>query len=235
MSKKDVVVSKESLFKGLVKSLQGLDGRFGRMQCFEDWCTCLATSLYNSSVLEKDAEWQKMEDVYLSIIRKYNKEDQALFSSMSADLIMLFELEPYVDYLGKLYMELYGGNKHLGQIFTPTSVSDLISNLCLGSIDEIKSIIEKEHRPITISDPCCGSGSLLLSACKYLYDNGVNYQKHALFYAQDIDSLCVSMCYIQLSLSGARAIITHGNSLNNENKAVYKTPMESLYFKLQCA
>ena len=43
--------------------------------------------------------------------------------------------------------------------------------------------------------------------------HGINYQKHVLFVAQDIDRTAAMMCYIQMSLLGCPAIVVIGDSL----------------------
>ena len=88
------------------------------------------------------------------------------------------------------------------------------------------------EKPITISDPCCGAGCLLIACANEAKRVGINYQEKMVFYAQDIDRIAALMCYIQLSLLGCKAYIKIGNSLTDpltENESldenIWLTPM----------
>ena len=75
----------------------------------------------------------------------------------------------------------------------------------------------------------CGGGAMLIAACEAYHKAGVNYQTYLKVYAEDLDTLCVHMCYIQLSLIGARAIVSCRNSLTMETFDRFITPMEYLW------
>ena len=66
---------------------------------------------------------------------------------------------------------------------------------------------------------------------KQLERASLNYQKHLLIVAQDIDETVALMCYIQLSLFGVAGYVTVGNSLTepmtDNDKDVYKRQMEN--------
>ena len=57
----------------------------------------------------------------------------------------------------------------------------------------------------------------------------LNYQDHVGVVAQDIDILCVQMCYIQLSLRGLSGYVVHGDTLTEPKVTdlhrVWFTPM----------
>ena len=53
---------------------------------------------------------------------------------------------------------------------------------------------------------------------------GLNPQKILYFECNDIDPLCVNMCYVQMSLNGLRASVTRGNGLNGEVIEKHLTP-----------
>ena len=55
---------------------------------------------------------------------------------------------------------------------------------------------------ISVSDPACGAGALLIAFANECRRKGINYQTSVLFTAQDVDFLAGCMCYVQLSLMG---------------------------------
>jgi len=60
------------------------------------------------------------------------------------------------------------------------------------TIDEHDSFIE-EKGYISVCEPCCGSGAMILGAAKALKDAGYNYQQQMVVHATDIDIKCVHM------------------------------------------
>lgn len=72
-------------------------------------------------------------------------------------------------------------------------------------------------KPITVSDPACGGGALLIAAFhsyrKQLEKRGLNAQDYVICYAQDISYVAGLMCYIQLSLQGIAAKVKIADSL----------------------
>lgn len=77
----------------------------------------------------------------------------------------------------------------------------------------------KERGYITINDCACGAGATLIAgihaARESLEKEGLNWQRHVLVAAQDIDFTTALMCYIQLSLLGCAAYIKIGNTLTD--------------------
>ena len=72
----------------------------------------------------------------------------------------------------------------------------------------------KERGFITINEPCCGAGSLIIGAINAMREIKLNPSKQMIVVANDIDERCCLMCYIQLSLYGVPAVITQQNTLS---------------------
>ena len=69
---------------------------------------------------------------------------------------------------------------------------------------------------------------MLLANFNLLRENGLNPQTQAFYHGQDVDPLVARMCFIQLSIIGAKAIVVIGDTLNIKNEASYTrlyTPM----------
>jgi hypothetical protein len=92
------------------------------------------------------------------------------------------------------------------------------------SLSEHETAIE-EHGYISVCEPCCGAGAMLLGFAGAMIERGYSTNRHMLVTAADIDLVCVHMCYIQLSLYGIPAIVIHGNSLTNQVWSQWQTPL----------
>lgn len=184
-------------------------------EIFNDFIYFTATSMRNAYDRQDQAKWQEREENYLRRAKSYSKEEMTEFSRLYALLVEGIE-EGDCDFLGEVYMELSIGNKNMGQFFTPFSVSQLMAKLMGNTYT---------HRPETINDPTCGAGGLLIGHIKQCKNSNVNYQLCKLYTGTDLDLIGVQMTYIQLSLLGAMAEITHGNSLTLKTYDVYITPM----------
>jgi hypothetical protein len=154
---------------------------------------------------------KEREDEYLRIINSYNKDEQNSLAEMFAVIVQAFEEEKHADILGDLYMQLDMGNKGHGQFFTPFHICHMMAKVTYSG-ESLQSEIEKKGY-ISVSDPCCGGGALLIAFAKYCIEEDVNYQQHIIFSAQDIDPTCAKMCYIQMSLLGMPGYVTIGNSI----------------------
>ena len=104
----------------------------------------------------------------------------------------------YEDLLGLIYMQLQYGNLRMGQYFTPYVVARAMAEML---IPPLGPSIPGEP-PLSILDPCCGSGVLLLCAMEVIereqparLDDG-----SILLYGIDIDATCVKMAHLNLDL-----------------------------------
>ena len=143
-------------------------------------------------------------------------------AEMAGMLILTYE-KGLGDVLGEVYMESIGGNKNSGQFFTPYSVSLVTARLTLpDTIDE--------NKKLSLGEPTCGSGGMVIAAAQVLQEKGINYQRVLDVVCQDLDWTAVYMCYVQLSLLGVKAIVAQGNTLsepytaNHPKEKVFYTP-----------
>lgn len=204
----------------LLKLLDKFSSRHHRHEiladCFEIWAICI------SNMVDKP-NFNVREQKYLDIVKKYDKNDLDLISQMFAEVWVLLSSMPtegFDDYLGQLYMLSDIGNKKAGQFFTPYSVSKLSAEITFENAEKLKQDI------ITIYEPSCGSGGMILAAADTLQNiHKINYAAHTFVVAGDIDSRCVHMCYVQLSLAGIPAIVEQRDALTMElTGGVWKTP-----------
>lgn len=208
--------------KEIVKTINEMSGSRSPYEVFCDWVKCCALSIQNQLyIFRHDELWEKREDQYLQTIRPYGKEG-GRFGDMLAMLTMALEAD-MTDVLGQVYMEAGLGNKNTGQFFTPFNVSYMCARLSMGGKDESKII--------TMNEPTCGSGGMIIAAAKTIQDQGINYQRCLDVVAQDIDWKAIYMCYVQLSILGIKAVVVQGNTLTEpyvpgkaNSECVFYTP-----------
>ena len=198
--------------KAFLDAFGRLTNRYRAWDVWRDFITMFACSLSNP--LDKERR-NKREALYLEIIKKYNKQEQGVFPELAAQTVLALEENPEQDFLGSIFMSLNLGNEHNGQFFTPYDVCKLMADVTLNGV------LMKVERDgyISVNDPCCGAGATLIAgihtARKQLEKANLNYQKHILVAAQDIDEVVALMCYIQLSLLGVAGYVKVGNSLTD--------------------
>lgn len=218
--------------KNLVKLFSKASYRTSTWTVFNDFCQLTALALANNSdpyhsVTPKEV-WEKREKAYLATIGKYQKEEQALFPQMVAELTLELEdqvtLGEFKDVLGEAFHELELHNKWKGQFFTPQSVSDLMGRIVMDK-ETIRRNVDT-FGYVNINEPCVGAGAMLFGFMNAFRAEGFNHSKQILAVAQDVDERCVWMAYIQLSLYGIPAIVLHQNTLSLEQyDAPWYTPV----------
>ena len=173
------------------------------------------------------AQKDKREERYLQIIRGYRPAQQKsivdIFGKIFALLSsVVYDNGRFNDNLGEIFMSCGLINKRTAQFFTPYSASVLAARI---NIDE--TLVKEKTADdgiLTINDPCCGGGGMLIAALEVLKNLGVNYARNCFMEANDVDLRCVHMTYLQLALAGVPAIVRHQNTLTRECWSVWYTP-----------
>lgn len=150
---------------------------------------------------------------YIRIAEKYKPEEFKRFADLFCILVDSLERNPFQDFLGSMYMQLDMGSKWHGQCFTPMGVCQAMASMAMPEEMVRKQLDERGW--ISINDCACGAGATLIAAAERLMQMNVNYQQHALFVAQDLDSTVAMMCYVQLSLIGCPGRVRIGDTLMN--------------------
>lgn len=198
--------------KEIIKLINSMSGRYSGFEIFSDWIRCLAISIQNSVHFFHDSVWEERERLYLDTMNRYSKEEQRKLCEMSAFLIGAMD-DGLDDILGKIYMEAGMGSKTTGQFFTPFNVSMLTAEMSLN--EQIARYKDGEIDKITVLEPSCGGGGMIIAAAKVLEKAGINYQTVMDVVAQDMDWKGVYMTYVQLSLYGISATCVQGDTLSD--------------------
>lgn len=215
--------------KEFISEIQSLAYKHGIWTIWNDFLYVSAVSMSN---IVKTNDWQEREENYKRIVEKYKENERQQFAKLFAILMMALEENPSQDFLGEIYHKLRLEQEQKGQFFTPYNICQMMAEI---NFDGTKESLDKENY-ISVSDPACGAGAMLIAFANVCKEHDVNYQRKVLFEAQDIDRTAVLMCYVQLSLLGCMAVVIRGDSLLKpgiypENDVWY-TPMYYLNYKL---
>ena len=206
--------------KEFVRLVHANAGRRRVHEVFGDFCELGALSISNAV---DRLQFEKREARYLQIVSRYSPEEVARFPAMLGELVQMFE-DGFSDHLGGLFMQLELGNHWKGQFFTPYSVASVMASVTLAHAREQ---IDREGF-ITIHEPACGAGAMVIACADVLHAEGINYQQAIHVTAQDIDATAAHMAYIQLSLAHVPALVVEGNSIAMTEWAHWLTPAHVL-------
>lgn len=206
----------DSAKKEFCKKILSLSSKYGPTAVFADAVAMMAYSFHNAAHFRQD-----LEDKYMGVAKKYGKEELEQFAELLGLIVKGLE-ERFCDFLGECYMKLGQGNKHAGQFFTPYDASRFCAELAYNEASVKRAIEERGY--VSIHEPACGSGGMIVAMLEVLKARDINFQRQALIVASDIDSRCAHMCYVTLSLLGAPAIVRIANTLTNETYDTLYTP-----------
>lgn len=205
----------EDLYKPIIDELS--NSHQSPVELFKDAIEYLALKIMIQTDFQIE---QKCTDKYFELSEKYKDKDCSVIRviKLISSLLLRFKTHFY-DYLGELYMKIIErfSKPSKGQYFTPYNVSKLMAHITFDIPANIKD------KPITINDPCCGSGGMCIAFIDLLDKRNINYLQHYIIYANDIDITCAYMTYIQLSMAGAAAIIQHKDTITQETYLTMRT------------
>lgn len=203
--------------KKMIKLFEQLRYRHDLFNVFSDFLEMSSIAISNSVDYFHRA---KREKRYMDIVKKYSKEEVAIFPQLLGELVQSLDDDP-ADVLGNVYMQLELYNSWTGQFFTPMSICQLMDDLILP--DRLDDIENQGY--FTLNEPACGGGATVIGMAKALQKQEHNYQRCMRVVAQDIDIKSVHMCYLQLSLLGIDAIVMRGDTLAMKfDKGIWRTP-----------
>ncbi len=206
----------------IIKLIQKFSYRHQTWQVFSDFVEMSAIAISNS------IDWpqrEKREEQYMSIISRYEPKEVEKFPELFGALISALEDELTGggpgDILGQVFHSLELHNKWTGQFFTPVHICEMMGQIALG---DYESIIDKKGY-LTLSEPCAGSGAMVLGFAKAMQQKKYNYCSQMVVTAVDVDLKCVYMTYLQLSLYGIPAVVIHGDTLLVKEYSRWYTPV----------
>lgn len=211
--------SRREMERDLVKHLRSVSRHQALWKTFSDWIEMCAISLSNAV---DRGQAVKREARYKEIAKRYDAKDHEHFREALGLVVELLEAGP-ADVLGTLFMGEDLGSDARGQFFTPYEVSYLMARIAHSDL------IERARTEfVTLNEPTCGSGGMVIAMAQSLQESGLNYQTQMHCVAQDIDHTAVHMAYVQLSLLYVPAVVIQGNTLLVEQNETWFTPAHVL-------
>lgn len=174
---------------------------YNPVQVFDDWLSLMLYALMRN------------DEKYLEIVRKYDNERHEKgkrpidYFAQAFGLLLKAMQESSREILGEIYMQWNLANKYSGQFFTPAPIAEFMAKIA-------------SPKAGFISDPCCGSGIMLISLCKEM-----SYSElfDATFVGQDVDLTCVKMCALNMLFFNLNSFVIWGNTLKVEYLRVFQT------------
>ena len=186
-----------------------------RLEVFRDFIHIAAISLENSV-----KQCPELEQTYFNVIARYESADLDVFPKLLAICVNALDQQA-TDFLGAVFMVLELGEGAWGQFFPPFHISQLMADLIIG---DCSSIIE-QNGYISVCEPTCGAGGMVIACANSVLQQGFNPQMQMIAVCTDIDEVAARMCYVQLALLGIPAIVNIGNSLTLDVRQTLYTPM----------
>lgn len=182
------------------KELVGLlcdDYRIDAGKAFRDLMDGILHQIFAANGFDEQAKlYQKPSAFTQDLIKQYHQ--------------IVREEVPFCDLLGDVYMEL-GSRGHrslLGQFFTPSSISDMMSKML---IDKTHGQLKPDGDLWRTIDPACGSGQMMLSFARNLIEQfGPAALQYWSFSGIDLDRTCANMMAVQFLTNVAIHEITVG-------------------------
>lgn len=211
--------------KELIALLRSFGHSRRHLEVFSDFVEMGALAMSNAVDPRQRAA---REARYLTIIGRYNKDEAQRFARMLGALTLAHEHHMAAtgptDVLGSVYMTMGLGDPSAGQFFTPFSVSRLMAGIAMVDVrDQIA-----RQRFVTMMEPACGAGGMVIAAASVIAEAGLNFQDTLHATAIDVDVRCVHMTYLQLALLHIPAVVLHGNALSQKIFDVWRTPAHIL-------
>ncbi|MFQ6289577.1 N-6 DNA methylase [Yersinia enterocolitica] len=165
---------------------------------------------------------QQLEDEYLSLVKRYEREDVNRMGRLLGILRCGLGVQQpiYDDVLGRIFMSLELGDARRGQFFTPFDVSRMMAMMSVHDLDS-----KLKQKPfLTVREPACGAGGMVIAVAEQFSLAGYPPHQHMFASGIDIDPVATAMFFLQLTLLQIPAEIITGNSLTLQHSRVIRTP-----------
>ena len=179
---------------------------FSRYDVFRDWIDLILSAL------------QRDDDAYLDTLSRYDRDDDYdqgervpdLFATAFLELMSAMN-ETGQDVLGVAYEEFGMQTDAFGQHFTPHNVA--------ATMAEIQTATDEngtQEDPVTIADPACGSGRMLVLAAR-------QQDAPTVCFGRDTDLVCAQMAALNLCFFNIDGAVVCGDSLAMTKRRAWKT------------
>jgi hypothetical protein len=171
----------------------------------------MAVCAIRKKTLPAGPEADAIEDRYMAVVKRNKPEDVRAMPELLG-ITALAVQDGGCDFLGQVVVELELRSDHMGQFFTPYDVSRMMAEMTFDTVDEIIA----EQGFVTVLEPACGAGGMIIAAADVLAAKGVDIGQQLYVDGTDLSPMCFRMSYLQASLRGIPATIRRGNTLSLE-------------------
>lgn len=202
--------STPDLTKRFIRILDRFDRGHSRSDHFADFLE-LACCAVRKTTMPPGPEADAIEDRYMAIVGRHRPDDIRAMPELLT-ILHLAVAEGGCDFLGSVAGELGALDGRSGQFFTPFEVSRMMADSVL---QDASSIIEAQGF-VTIDEPACGAGGMVIAAADVLAMAGHDPMQNMYVEATDLSLLAFHMAYLQISARGVPALVRRANSLSLE-------------------
>jgi hypothetical protein len=200
-------MSPDKCRREFIKLFQHIAPQHRRLTVFEDFLDLASLAIRKTTVLP--AEGEKIEERYMDVVKRHEKDDVRKMPELLA--LTTMALESGEDFLGLVAGELELLNTRGGQFFTPWAICEMMARMTIEGDGIAEIIAEKGF--LTLAEPACGAGSLILAPVKVMREQGFDPARQLFVEATDISHMAFKMTYLQLALCGVPAMVRRGDSL----------------------
>ncbi|HII3840003.1 TPA: N-6 DNA methylase [Pasteurella multocida] len=208
----------EKKFISLFKSIAP---HYRRSEVFYDFITIFALEFY--LILYGSKADDSLKQRYQTAVGHYTEDEAQDMSRLFNLIVEALEHKTY-DFLGSIFMELNLGEQYKAQYFTPSHIAHFMAVITLSDCHNLI----KRRGFLTLQEPTCGSGVMIIEAYNYLRKENINPQQQMWVQARDLDLTAALMCYIQMTLLHIPGEVIIGNTLTNEVNYHLYTPAHIL-------
>lgn len=154
------------------------------------------------------------EEEYLTEAKQWSKSALDLFAQALGGLISEMDEHPFEDLLGPFYLEFAlskNSQDRNGEFHTPKPVADFMARILVGGGNSFPA-----EGPITVCEPACGSGGMILSFGSAMPPER---RRRLRVIAIDKNRTPCDLTFINTTLWGIPTRVLHGDSLTMEFKA----------------
>jgi hypothetical protein len=180
------------------------------------------------ALLRGSPDFDANEAEYMAVVKhcRHPTETMNDLSRMLGSLGLALMTEP-VDFVGPVFTVL-SADSWMGQVFTPHHVSYFMAKMIVGNAT---AELNEGKKYITLCEPCCGVGGMVLAANVALREQGFDVARQVHWHMTDIDYRAICGAYLQTALTDCSAVVVHGDSLSNEVRLVSPTPAAVMFPK----
>lgn len=206
--------------KNILGHLESADPSLQMSQKWDDFLTLSRCAFLGASMPKNSDAWRENENQYLDVVDRY-RQKRRLADIREAYPAILAEVTNAAnkiddDVLGNLHMQI-APNSALGQEFTPYSIARLMSEITTGDLtNKQRADLLDGKSYVSMTDPACGAGVMAIAKAEALNNRHIDPKKHLRAHLTDIDRTACDMAYLNMSLRGIPAVVSHGNTLSLE-------------------